>query len=98
MYASYVTRCLSFPFRLLFFDADYHDAEAETESSEAAKSEEMSSLQNLLTELDQQPQSQDTQQSGPLLEFGADASPVQPTAQATTLTAEKCTQNILIIF
>lgn len=58
------------------------------------KSEDTSSLENLLTAPDQQ----GMQQSDQLLEFSTDTSPIQPALAATTLTAEKCMQNILIIF
>ncbi|PNF18630.1 Islet cell autoantigen 1 [Cryptotermes secundus] len=69
--------------KLLFFDAEYHDVETGTESAEAVKSEDASSLENLLTAPDQQPQLSDQ-----LLEFNTDASPIQP-AMAATLASEK---------
>lgn len=75
--------------KLLFFDAEYHDVETATESTETVKSEDTLSLENLLTAPDQQPQLQGMQQSGQLLEFSTDMSPVQPAVPATTLTFEK---------
>lgn len=84
---------LSFHYRLLFFDADYHD-DPGAENANASQSEDMSSLENYLRVMDQQAQLHDLQQSEILLELSMDAVPVQPTAVAATTatltTDQKC--------
>jgi hypothetical protein len=92
---------LSFHYRLLFFDPEYHD-DPGAENANATRSEDASSLENFLSVVDQQVQFQDLQQSGTLLELSMDTVPGQPIAVATmsTLTTDqKCIYRIsLIIF
>ena len=91
---------ISFIYRLLFFDAEYHD-DPGAENANASQSEDASSLENYLRVTDQQAQLQDLQQSETLLELSMDTLPVQPTAVATTATkltaGQKCIYKILFI-
>ena len=88
---------LSFNYRLLFFDAEYHD-DPGAENADASQAEDTSSLENYLRVTDQQAHLQDLQQSETLLELSMDTLPVQPTAVATTLTTDqKCIYRILYI-
>jgi hypothetical protein len=83
---------MSFYYRLLFFDAEYHDVEPGAENTTSTQSEEKSSLENFLTGTDQQLLLQELQQTEPLLELSMETVPVQPTAVATTVTTDqKCT-------
>lgn len=91
---------LSFHYRLLFFDAEYHD-DPRAENANASQAEDTSSLENYLRVTDRQAQLQDLQQSETLLELSMDTVPVQPTAVATTATTltadQKCIYRILFI-
>jgi hypothetical protein len=90
---SFVQGQLSFRYRLLFFDAEYHD-DPGVENENSSPSEDASSLENFLTLMDQQVQLQDLQPSEALLELSMGAVPIQPTAVATTTstltTDQKC--------
>ncbi|PSN41802.1 Islet cell autoantigen 1 [Blattella germanica] len=77
--------------KLLFFESEYHDIETETENTEVTKSEDKSSLQNLLTASEQQ--SQDMPSSEQLLDLSTDSMPIQSTTTINN-TITTATDNI----
>ncbi|XP_069697504.1 islet cell autoantigen 1 isoform X1 [Periplaneta americana] len=77
--------------KLLFFEAEYHDIENEAENAEREKSEDKSSLQNLLAAPDQASESKEMPQSEQLLDLSTDTTP-EPTA--TTIEEKSATTGL----
>ena len=86
---SLIIVCFYFHFRLLFFESEYHDAETEPENIGNSKTEDKSSLQNILSIEEQEPQLNEMQSSGQLLDLNMESTPIQSLTNITS-TSVKC--------
>lgn len=76
--------------KLLFFESEYHDTETEPENTETTKSEDKSSLQNLMSTQEHEPQLKETQLPQQLLDLSLESSSVQPLTSTNSMsTTEK---------